>query len=238
MDLVGVTDDEGHGHGLAQGAAEAQHDAADDADTRIGKYHAPHHFPGRAPDAIGRFAEHRRNRFEHVAGHRGDERQDHDAEDETGGEYADAERRSLEQVADTRNRAERIDEERLQRLLQQRRQDEQTPNAVNDAGDAREQLDRGADRPFQPFRTQFGNEDGDAETDRNADHHGDDRGHDGAVDRRERAELHLDRVPRLRGQEAPAEMGKCRPGALDQDEDHGTEKDQHEKCEKVRRPAE
>ena len=39
-DAVGVADDEGDRHGLAQRAAERQHAAADDADPGIGKDHA------------------------------------------------------------------------------------------------------------------------------------------------------------------------------------------------------
>ena len=44
---VGVADDEGHRHGFAERAAEAQHHAADDADLGVRQHDAPHHFPGR-----------------------------------------------------------------------------------------------------------------------------------------------------------------------------------------------
>ena len=37
LDLVGVADDEGHGHRLAQRAAKAEHHAADDADAGVGE---------------------------------------------------------------------------------------------------------------------------------------------------------------------------------------------------------
>ena len=44
-------------------------------------------------------------------------------------------------------------------LLQERREDEQAPDAVDDAGDAGQQLDGDADRPAQPQRAQLGEED-------------------------------------------------------------------------------
>ena len=59
--------------------------------------------------------------------------------------------------------AERVDQERLDVLLQERREDEQAPDAVDDAGDAGQQLDGDADRPPEPVRAQLGEEDGDAE---------------------------------------------------------------------------
>ena len=46
------------------------------------------------PSAVGRFLEHRRRDLEHVAHHRGDERDDHDRQDDAGGQHADADRRA------------------------------------------------------------------------------------------------------------------------------------------------
>ena len=132
-DAVRVADDEGDRHGLAQRAAEPQHDAADDADAGKGQHDIAHHFPGGAADAIGRFLEHRRHRLEHVARDRGDEGQHHDGEDQAGGEDADAVGRAGEQGADAGNIAQGVDQERLQGLLQERREHEQAPDAVDDA---------------------------------------------------------------------------------------------------------
>ena len=53
-DLVRVADHEGHRHGLAERAAEAEHDAADHADPRVGDHHLADHLPGRAAEAVGR----------------------------------------------------------------------------------------------------------------------------------------------------------------------------------------
>ena len=38
-DVVGIADDEGDRHGLAERAAEPEHDAADDADAGVGQHH-------------------------------------------------------------------------------------------------------------------------------------------------------------------------------------------------------
>ena len=56
---------------------------------------------------------------------------------------ADAIGRAGEQRRQDRNFAEHRDQERLQRFLQERREHEQAPDAVDDAGDAGEQFDGG-----------------------------------------------------------------------------------------------
>ena len=71
------------------------------------QHDAPHHFPGRAAHSVGRFFERRRNRLEDVARHRRDERQNHDRQNQRGGEDADAVRRTREQVLQHRNIAEK-----------------------------------------------------------------------------------------------------------------------------------
>ena len=65
--------------------------------------------------------------------------------------------------------AEQRDQARLHVLLQERREYEQAPDAVDDAGNAGEQLDRDPDRPAQLHRTQLGQEHRDHEPDRNRD---------------------------------------------------------------------
>ena len=192
-----VADHEGDRHRLAERAAETQHDAADDADPGIGQHDLPDDLGRRRAERIGALLQHRRHGLEHVAHDRGDERQHHDRQDEAGGQHADAERRPGEQQADAGNVAERVDQRRLDVLLQKRRQHEQAPDAVDDARDRGQQLDHRAERPLQPDRAQFGDEQRDAERDRDADQHRDRRGDQRAVDRRQRAELLGDRVPGL-----------------------------------------
>ena len=66
-DAVRVADDERDRHGLAERAAEAEHDAADDADAGIGQHDVARHLPGGAAEAVGGFLQHRRHGLEHVA---------------------------------------------------------------------------------------------------------------------------------------------------------------------------
>src|SRR6185437_183101 len=154
------------------------------------------------------------------------------------GQYADAERRPGEEIADERQIAQRGDEERLGEFLHEGGEHEEAPDAVDDAGDRREQLDHRAQRPLEPDRTEFGDEDGDAEGDRDADQHGDRRAHQRAVDRRTSAETLLHRVPGLAGDEAPAELLQGGDGAARQCNHHGAENDEYEDGESKRDIAE
>ena len=123
--------------------------------------------------------------------------------------------------------AEHGDQERLQGLLQERREHEQAPDAVDDAGNAGEQFDGDADRAAQPQRAQFGQKQRDEQADRHRDQHGDERRHDGAVDRREGAEFFGDRVPTLGHQKTEAEGAQRRQGAVDQRNNDAAEDDEH-----------
>ena len=55
------------------------------------------------------------------------------------------------------------------------REHEQAPHAVDDRGDAGEQLDRDADRPAQDARAELDQEDGDAERERQREQQRQDR---------------------------------------------------------------
>ena len=188
-DLVRVADDEGHGHRLAQRAAEAQHDAADHADLRVRQHDVPDDFPRRAAEAVGRFLEHRRHDLEHVAHHRSDERNDHDRQDDAGRQHADAVGRALEQRPDEPHVAERLRQHRLHVVAEQRREHEQAPHAVDDRRDRGQQLHRRAERALERRRAHLGEEQRDAEAHRDADQQRDRRRDEGAVDRRQRAEV-------------------------------------------------
>ena len=72
------------------------------------------------------------------------------AEDQAGGEHADADRAGPEQGADARDIARACRSATAAVCLQERREHEQAPDAVDDAGDAGQQLDGDADRPAQP----------------------------------------------------------------------------------------
>ena len=150
--MVRVADDEGDGHGFAKCPPQAEQNAAEHADARIGEHDAPHHFARRRAERIGALAQYGRHRLEHIAHDRRDERQHHDREDESRCEDSDAERRSLEQQTNSRNRAERVDQCRLDMLLHKGRQDKQAPDPIDDARDRREQFDHDRQRPLQPVR--------------------------------------------------------------------------------------
>ncbi len=88
--------------------------------------------------------------------------------------------------------------------LKPRRKHEQSPNAVDDAGDPGEQFDSYADAPPQPVGTNLGQKERNAETDGNTDQHGNERRDHRAVNRWKRSELLGDGIPPLREDELPA----------------------------------
>jgi len=116
-----IADDESHRHGFAERAAKAEHDAADYTDAGKRQHNIARHFPGGAAQPIGRFLQDRRHGLEHVARNRGDERQHHDGEDQTGRQHSDAIRRAGEQIGQKRYRAEKRNQQRLDMHLHERR---------------------------------------------------------------------------------------------------------------------
>ncbi len=148
---MGVADHEGDGHGLAQRATQPQHEAADDADAGEGQDDVAEHFPGRAANAVGRFLQHRRHRVEHVACEievtKGSTMM---ARISRRGQQADAVGWAFEQDCSGREchwNASIMNGCMVR--LQERREDEQAPDAVDDAGDAGQQFHRHADRAPQ-----------------------------------------------------------------------------------------
>ena len=228
-DAERVADDEGHRHGFAERAAERQHDAADHADARIGDHDVADDFPGGAADAVGGLLQHRRHGLEHVDRDRGDERQHHDREDQRRVEQAEIGRRAGEDRAQHRNAFEQTDHERLEVVGHERAEHEEAPHAVDDRGNAGEQLDGNADRAAQPLRAELGQEDRDAEADRHRNQHRDHRGDQRAVDRTERAEHRRigRRRPARREQEGKAVFPDRRPRARDQRQDDAAEDQQN-----------
>ncbi len=95
VELALVADDEGDGHRLAERADPlAQHHAAHDAGLGERQHDLVDDLPGRRAQAVGGLLQHRRHDFEHIAHHRGDERNDHDRQDDPGAENAHAHRRA------------------------------------------------------------------------------------------------------------------------------------------------
>ena len=127
--------------------------------------------------------------IEHIAHHRSDERDDHDGQNDAGSQHADAHGRAGKERADKGQRADMVVDPRLDVVGEQRRKNEQSPHAVDDAGDAGQQFDRDAQRAAQPARREFGQKDGDAETDRDRDQQRDARSDQGADDGNQRRRI-------------------------------------------------
>ncbi len=155
---------------------------------------------------------------------------DHDGEDHAGGQHAEAGGRALEQPSDQPDAAEDAGQQRLDVIGEEGREHEQSPHAVDDRRNRREQLDRGAERTLQRRRAHFGEEDRDAETDRNADQQRDGGRDERAVDRRERAELAGDGIPDVGDEKCRAELSQRGERRIRERDD-----DAHEQCEHQRR---
>jgi hypothetical protein len=121
--------------------------------------------------------------------------QDHHCQDEPGGKHADAVGRACKQRRENGDIAKNCDEKRLQRLLQKRREYEQAPDAVNDAGDPGKELDCDADRAAQPHRAKFGEKYRNQQSDRDCQQNRNGGSDERAVDRCERTEPVGYRVP-------------------------------------------
>ena len=130
----GVADHHRHGHGLAERAAEAEHDGADDADAPVLQRDA-NRLPPRRAEGVGALtlragtARSTSRATEEVIGHH------HDREDEHRRQHAHAERRPREQ----RQLPQGVRERDLQRS-HRGHQHEDAPEAVDDRRDRREQL--------------------------------------------------------------------------------------------------
>ncbi len=151
----------------------------------------------------------------------------HDGENQSGGQHADTVGRAREQGRQPRHIAKYGDQERLDIFLQERRENEQAPDAVDDAGNAGEQFDSNTDRTPQPHRAKLGEKQRDQQADRHRDQHGDDRSDDGAVDRRDGAEFLGHRIPALYIQKAEPERVQSRPRAVHQGNDDAAEDDEN-----------
>ncbi len=143
-----------------------------------------------------------------------------------------------EQRTDDRPAAEVCVEPRNDIAAHDRHEHEQAPHAVDDRRDAREQFDRRADRRAHPRRRDLGEVERDAEADRHRDQQRDGRSDERAVDRHERAELVIDRVPFRRDEELESERRKRLAAAPQRGQRDRGERDQHEDARGEHDPAE
>ncbi len=123
---------------------------------------------------------------------------------------------SLQDRAGRRRRHQR----QLDLGREQRREDEQTPHAVHDRGNAGEQLHGRADRPPQELGAEFHEEEGDRASHGQSQGEGQGRGDQGSNDRPSRAVDLLDRIPGGDRHEADPEPGEGRPTADRQGDQH------------------
>src|SRR5699024_12069280 len=85
-DLQGGGEDHGHGHGLAQRAPQAEHGSTDHTGLAEGQDRQPDHLPTGRAHGQGGLLVALGHLVEDVAGDRGDDGQDHDRQDDTGGQ--------------------------------------------------------------------------------------------------------------------------------------------------------
>ena len=183
-DLRVVADHHRHRHRLAERAAEAEHDRADDAGARVEERRADR-LEARRAERVGAFALRDRHRLQHFARDRRGEGDDHDGEDQRGRQHADAERRTAEE----RQRRAASPAAHVSSARTSGHQHEDAPQAVDDRRNRGQQLGQEHQRLPQPRRAELGDEDGDAERDRRRDEQREDRRVERAPDERQRAEL-------------------------------------------------
>ena len=215
----------GDRHGLAEGTAEADERGADDPAEGVAQADLAQHLPGRRTHPVAGLLGHTRDHEQDVAREGGDEREDHDRQDEAGGQ--DREAAALKGVAGAQEgqlAQPALGDRRRHAFLHERHEHEETPHAEDDARDRGEHLDRGAQHARRPRRHELREQQGDDERERNGDDHGDERRQGRTGERRERAVTAAARRPRDGGQEAQAELPDRRPGVVDEDpgqRDHG-----------------
>ena len=148
VELIGVTDNKGDGHGFTQRAAQAEHDAANHPVFGERQHDAPNHLPRGAADPICGLFHHHRRLLEDVTHYGGDIRNDHDGQNDAGRQDADTERRAGKQRADKRDRRKDVADWFLEVSRKQRGENKQAPHAVHDTRDCRQQLNSDTQRAF------------------------------------------------------------------------------------------
>ena len=119
----------------------------------------------------------------------------------------------------------------LQVCREDRREHEQSPHPVNDAGDGRQQFDGHADGSLQPAWRELGDHQSDAEAHRNTHQQRDQRSDHCAVERGQRTKLSSDRIPFLAGQELQPEKLQRRPRTREERDQYAEDGQQHQRRE-------
>ncbi len=212
-DLGVIADDHGDCHGLAQSAAQTEHDGSNDADARVAENTNADHLPlggSEGKDGLALAVGHCHH---DVAGQRRDDGQDHDGENDAGGQQAYSEVRAQEEACP----AEGLDEEGAENVAHDRDEYKDSPEAVDHAGDGGEEFGEEGDGGAQGLRAEFGDEHSYSQRKGNCQDKGEERGYQCSVDKRKSAEVARDGVPSLTDKKPPAELNDAQVRANDKD---------------------
>ncbi len=186
-----VADDHGDRHGFAQGAAQAENDCSDDADARVAQHAHADHLPARSSQGQHRLPLGVGNSRHDLPGKRRDDGENHDGENHAGCEHPDAVVGAGKNPRPTQG----LDEERIHILAQQWNQNENRPQTINHAGNRRQQFGKEGQETAQPGGAHLGEEDGNTDRQGYGDNERQNRRDHGAVDKRQCAEVAVDRIP-------------------------------------------
>ncbi len=147
-----VADHHGDRHGLAKGASQPQDHRAQDAGQAVGDEHLPDGFPLGGAQGQRSFALGARDGQEHVPGNRRDGGDDHDSQDQAGSQAAGAAGgdRPVEERTQNGEAAQAGGQKVSKGGNHLGQENENTPQAVDHAGDGRQQLDHPAQAGSQP----------------------------------------------------------------------------------------
>ncbi len=171
------------------------------ADARVAQHRHPHHLPTRGAQRQHGFALALRNGHQNLAGDRRDDGNDHDGQDDSGGQHANAIGGAGKKIGP----AEVLTQPRLHIIAQERSEYENSPESVDDRRNGRQQLHGERNDTAQISRAQFGDEDCNSDGKWNGEHKCDERRHQRSVDERHRAEDARDRVPGAAKKESETE---------------------------------
>ena len=174
---------EGDGHRLAQRPAQAEHGAGDDGRAAVGQHGHLDDLPPGGAQRQRRLLVQSGRLEEHLAGHRGDDRQDHHRQHHGRGEHGAT--GGGGGAGEERDEPEVVLQPRVRPPGQQRRQHEDAPQAVDDARDRGQQVDDRAEGSGQAGRGVVADEQRHRDGREHGEHQGERRGVDRAEHQRQ-----------------------------------------------------
>src|SRR5664280_530334 len=186
-------DDHGYGHGFTESAAEAEDDGADDTDAGVAQNAHADHLPSGGADGENRLPLRMRNGGHDFAGERRDDGQNHDGQNDSGGEITEA---GGVVVAEKTGPAKGVNQQRIYMFAEQGHENKDGPEAIDDAWNCGQQLSKKSQRNAQGAGAHFRKEDGEADGERDRHEEGQKRRDQGSVNERARTELFINGVPK------------------------------------------